>query len=55
MNEKEMISLIKQLTKVIEKQAEYASQLTTQMTSTLRFIGNLQARVSRLEGMQNVE
>jgi hypothetical protein len=55
MSEKETTILLKQLARVIERQAEYASQLTTQMTTTLRMMNNLQARISRLERLENDE
>lgn len=50
MNEKEMVAHIKSLTKVIERQAEYAEQMNRNFTSISRQISAIVGRVSRLEG-----
>lgn len=50
MNEKEMTQHIKALTKVIEKQAEYAEQLNRNFTSLNRQISYILTRLGKLEG-----
>ena len=53
MNEKEMVSHIKALTKVIERQAEYAEQLHRNFTSLNRQVMNMFQRICRLEGYKD--
>lgn len=50
MNEKEMVAHIKALTKVIERQAEYAEQMNRNSTSISRQIAAIVSRIARLEG-----
>jgi hypothetical protein len=50
MNEKEMTAHIKALTKVIERQAEYAEQMNRNYTSTSRQLAAIVSRLARLEG-----
>ena len=53
MNEKEMAAHIKALTKVIERQAEYAEQWNRNFITILRQTANIVSRLSRLEGLQD--
>jgi hypothetical protein len=55
MNEKEMIALIKALTRVIEKQNEYASELTRRFYNTERTISVLLFQLARLKGMKDAD
>ena len=52
MTEKEMAQQIKNLTKVIEKQAEYAELINRNFTSIIRDISRLNLRIMRLEGFK---
>ena len=52
MNDKEMTAHIKALTKVIERQAEYAEQLTRNFTAIYRQLSHLTARISRAENLK---
>ena len=52
MNESDMVKHIKALTKVIEKQAEYAEQINRNFTSLHRILANIVSRLSRLEELK---
>lgn len=45
-----MVAHIKALTKVIERQAEYAEQMNRNFTSISRQIAAIVSRIARLEG-----
>lgn len=47
-----MVAHIKALTKVIERQAEYAEQMNRNFTSINRQIAALVSRINRLEGYE---
>lgn len=53
MNEKEMAKHIKALTKVIDRQAEYAEQMMRRFFNTDRSITILQRQLERLQGMKD--
>jgi hypothetical protein len=53
MNEKEMVAHIKALTKVIERQAEYAEQLNSFYSNLNSRVMNLLQRINRLEGYKD--
>ena len=53
MNDREMATHIKALTKVIDKQAEYAEQLTRRFYNMEREISILQRRLANIEGFKN--
>ena len=55
MTEKQMADHIKALTKVIEKQAEYAEQFTKRFYNSERTISILGIRIARLEGINHDE
>lgn len=52
MTEKDMVSHIKALTKVIERQAEYAEQMNRKFASFERSVSILAFRLAKLEGMK---
>lgn len=53
MNEKEMVAHIKMLTKIIEKQNEYAERLTRSFYNMDRQISVLHFKIGKLEGMKS--
>jgi hypothetical protein len=53
MNEKEMVAHIKALTRVIERQAEYAEQVNRSALSISRQIANIMSRLTKLEGYKS--
>ena len=55
MNDKEMVKHIKELTRVIERQAEYAQQMNATLASINRIIASILLRLGRLEGFKNDE